>query len=260
MQVRININGNAKQCLQHLAANSGKEISEASTESARRIAVNLAFHTEPFGFSEEAKKKGEEAIYGDIRAVYALASDVYTELMGINPGQAKAFYRYMKEEDYARASGILYDVGSMYARLPIDDVDPHYHQDARGEGGRVVDRDPQELIKKTEMLIDYIHKIQPRTGYAASGWSGCADQLGGTRGIPNWKKGDHGLPYSTSEVKNNSAGGSKGFGRIIMTNLVPYASEACPERNQERAIERERLVMKDLLERALDAAVKNSGF
>lgn len=260
MRVRINIHGNAKRCLQDLARNAGKPISEAATASARRISVNLAFHTEPFGFGDDARMKGEEAIRGDIRKVYAIASDVFSELLGINPAQARAFYRYMKEENYARASGILYDVGSVYARLPIDDVVPSFHQGSRSDGGRVQVSDPLELVKKVELLQSYIYKIQKRSGYAASGWSECASQLGGTRGIPNWKKGNHGLPYETGEVKNNSAMGAKGFGRIIITNLVPYASEACPERNQERALERERVIMKDMLDRALDAAARDAGF
>ena len=58
----------------------GRTVESLVKQEARGLSVELARNTRPFGFSDKARKIGEDAVARDIAGVFALPSDAYEEL------------------------------------------------------------------------------------------------------------------------------------------------------------------------------------
>lgn len=234
-------------------------VSKSMRMSARRIAVNLTYETEPRGFDGAAEASGKKAILGDLRKVYATATQVYQAILSYdNLNLAKAFYAAMKNGEIEKAREYLAGSVSNWKNLPIGVLDPSVHQSARASGGRV--RHSQKIpamIVAAENFLHYLDWIQARSGLCASAWAQCATKLGSSRGIPGWKKGRHGVSKTKSNVIDQSTSDAA---IITMENLVPYVDRACDERKMERVVRREEEVLLDLIERALQAAARRAGF
>lgn len=248
-----------QSALARYAAEKEIPISKAMRMSARRIAANLTFETEPRGFDAAAEKAGKNAILGDIRRIYSTASQIYEAMKtSDNLFLARSFYAAMKNGELEKARGYLSHSVSVWKNVPIGVLNPMLHQMAHNvPGGRVSKRQAPQMIVAAENLIAYIAYIQDRSGLAASAWAACATKLGGTREIPKWKKGKHGVNKNKYAVTDDSTNDNA---NISMENFSPYIDRVCDERKMQRVVDREEEVLADLIERALQAAAKRSGF
>ena len=229
--------------LARFAAVSKSGISTLVRQSARRVSANLAYRTQPFGNSAAAQNSGKIAVRRDILRVYATPGMLF-ELVEAKakPSVAGYFYGLCKRGEWAEARKLLRSLGiDMEVRQTPN---RSHHQAARNSRGRVpADREFAQLVgggRNGDALERYITRIQRRVGWAASGWSACAAQLGGTRGIVNWKKRGRrgpGMVFSTG-------GDTRPTHNLI--NHCPYIRVVLPIGEIGKAVRREEKTLRQM--------------
>lgn len=241
-----------------LAVEKGTELSREIKNCGRRVAVNLAFETEPRGFDEGAHLAGMESIRGDVRKIYGDAETAYGVLYQSDPARAKLFYFCMTNGQYLRAQILLAQSGTSWRNIDIDPLNPALHNSNRNNRGKAVRRVPAQIVQNKAVLDEFVTEQAAKSGLGAAGWARCATILGSSRGIPGWKKGSHGVPFELGKVNDNTGDLDEPF--IEMDNLVPYISNICDDGKQLKAMGREEEILADLLLQAIEAAAKRAGF
>ncbi len=91
-------------------------------------AADVARSTRPFGFSEAAKKRGEKAVVGDVRGVFAIPSQAFEELRKSDPAAADRFWANVQNRRFARAQAAPTRSGSGWNDLRVGRPDPSLHK------------------------------------------------------------------------------------------------------------------------------------
>ncbi|MDQ8206216.1 hypothetical protein QEH52_01750 [Coraliomargarita sp. SDUM461003] len=236
---------------------SGRGIAVEVRNSARRLSANFAYRTQPFGNSEAAHNQGMVAVQRDVYRVFATPGMLYDEVKaraGANSPILDYFWRSAKAGNARAVRKILKDLG---IDMPVAQTPKRaLHKSARNSRGRVSSTQrPAQLVlggKGGDSLKRYVSKIQKRVGWAASGWSACAAQLGSTRGIVKWKKrGKRGPGYVLS------TGGTRRPTHYLV-NTASYASAVLPVGEQRKAVRREERTLRQQTEIALRKSAKKA--
>jgi hypothetical protein len=258
-QKRLNADvRNTASALRRFSTISQADIADLTKQSARRTAANFAFRTQPFGNSAKAHAVGMIAVRRDILRVYATPGMLFEQVEGAapEPQTAKYFYALCKRGEWSKVRTLLRTLG-----IDIDvrqTPNAQHHRRARNGRGRVMEGTaPLQLVgggKNGDSLERYITKIQKRVGYAASGWSAAAAQLGNTRGIPKWKKrGRRGPGHALT------SGGDK-RPTIYLINTCDYISVVLPLREVSKALRREEATLRQMAEITLKKTARKTGF
>ena len=156
-------------------------------QEARGLAVELARHTRPFGFTDKARQQGEKSVAGNIRKVFALPSDAYEQMKQTNPEEADRFWSQVTNRRFSKARQTLAKSSSPWNDLTIGRLDPNLHKQSRNGKGRVTRKTPAQIVTSPKALDTYITRIQKRVGFAKGSWINAAKAIGGrVRGTAQW--------------------------------------------------------------------------
>ena len=166
----------------------GRTLESLVKQEARGLAVELARNTRPFGFSEKARKLGETAVAKDINKVFVTPDAAYTEVASSDKAHADKFWANIQNRRFARAQDALASSSSKWNNLQVGRLDPSLHKQSRtGRGGRVMLKEPLEVVTSPKSLDTYIRKVQKRVGFAKGVWINAAKGIGGrVRGAAQW--------------------------------------------------------------------------
>lgn len=242
--------------LQRWAAISKKDISKETVHSARRVAVNLAYRTQPFGDSANQQEVGEIAVRRDIYRVFTTPGMLFEQVeQKSNGGLAGYFYRICRERRIGPVRKLLASLG---INVQIGQTPKRaLHTARRDRRGRVRSGQADQLVlggKNGDSLERYVAKIQKRVGWAASGWAAAAMMLGNTRGIVKWKKRGRKGPGTAFRT-----GGTK-TPTIYLINRAPYISTILPAGEQQKAVDRETNTLQKQCEVVLEKQARRRGF
>ncbi|WOO40379.1 hypothetical protein [Rubellicoccus peritrichatus] len=242
-----------KSKLRRLSAANGKTIPQVTKQSARRVSVNLAYQTQPHGFSSRAHGRGKRKTAIDVRNVFLSPSKAFDAIARRSEDLASAFWLFLQNNQYAKARKIAMEEGIDLTRS----LQKQRHSSARNSKGRVPKKNSQQTVVPDDAKRDkYLQKIQKRVGLAKAGWAACARLLGGTRGIPAWAKGKKGVSKVSGSVIESRGSRSVNY---QLHNRVPYASDVLSSSSARAAFKREERVAANLLDRAIDANARKSG-
>ncbi|HKP92326.1 MAG TPA: hypothetical protein VJS88_00390 [Chthoniobacterales bacterium] len=197
--------------------------------AARIVAVQLAHATQPFGFDEGAKTKGEVATASDIRRCYATPGQVYAAFPDVR--FAKAFYARLKKGDIAHAQRLVDAHCPTFKGTPIGHFDLFLHQGRRNKRGRIPQKQkPLQIVVNPKALFDYIKAEVKLVGWGKAGWAACARILESTRGIPRW--------VTRQKAPGTFVDGTRSTDTpfIILINQVSYAASILTEADKTEAV------------------------
>lgn len=197
--------------LKRLIKETEKDAKEVILAQARLFCVDLVHVTQPWGRGKKAQRLGMGAVGRDVHRVYLTETDVYNMIQVHSIEQAKAFYYHVKNGDFSEADKIARTVS-----IDISQFDGGAkHRNSRNSRGRVRSGVGTKFGLKKD-VDKYATEIKKRVGFAKSGWSDCAKELGGTRGVPAWVRNQRG---KMGTVKKNFTGSAI---EVIIINKVKY--------------------------------------
>ncbi len=198
-------------------------------QEARLVAVELARRTQPFGANATTQKVGQVATSRDIYHVYATPGAVFKEF--VSEGTSKAFWLHYKAKRYTEAQVLIKKFCPKFSGIEFQDFDGGAsHRQLRNNQGRIPkSQKPVMIVKDPKKLEAYVKAEEKKVGTGKGGWSTCAAQLGGTRGIPGWVSRQNAPARVIEQYRTD-------ISKVIMTNLVPYASEILTEYEKQNAI------------------------
>lgn len=117
------------------------------------------------GFSDKARKIGEDAEGRDIAGVFALPSDAYEELRKSDPQAANRYWGNIQNRRFKRAENNLRQSSSGWNDVAVGRLDPNLHQ-----WGQLGGEKPKQVVTSPKSRETYIAKIQKRVGLAKGSW------------------------------------------------------------------------------------------
>jgi hypothetical protein len=160
----------------------GRTLLSLVKQEARGLSVELARNTRPFGFSEKARKTGEDAVAKDISGVFALPSDAFAEIRKSDPAAADRFWANIQNRRFTRAETALRNSSAGWKDLAVGRLDPKLHQ-----WGQLGAAKPKQVVTSEKARATYIAKIQKRVGFAKGSWINAGKSIGGrVRGAAQW--------------------------------------------------------------------------
>jgi hypothetical protein len=205
-------------------------------QEARGLAVELVRRTQPFGLREGDGDSFAGRIESDSRRVFVAPSDIWDEVVRIDPDMARAKWAEFKRGDWNQIRQLLQRSGSARLQQLLIGArpDPSLHRRARNRTRkRAVPKNwpGSQLMTNANARDNYVRRRGRRAGYTASGWVTAARGLRGTvRGIPRWKAyGRHKAP-GTGIVSSRARGV-----QAMLHNRVPWVSDALTKQEQRRA-------------------------
>lgn len=161
--------------LERLGEEMRRAVPSLVKQHARSGAVNLGFHTLPYGFDEPEAFRAK--IEADVRRVFATredASAVYLLIRQVDPQKAELYWAAHKKGSRRRALDILNSV-----TIPRG-ADVAVLKEARkGRGGSVPKRiQPKALVTKSE-LNAMVKRQQRLAGFAKAAWYQAGRAIGG---------------------------------------------------------------------------------
>jgi len=201
----------------------------------REIAVSCGVSTVPYGAGDAARKKGENAVIGDISRVYASPARVAKSFTAAGKdAQGKAFLFALQNRQVAKAQSLVDTYCPPFRGVPIQPFDGGAAHKAARKQGRVPARQRSAMIVQTPRNLNaYINQEVSHVGEAKAGWAACALALGSYRGLPQWVT-RHAGTLSQGSVGENY--GANGVWKVVMVNLVRYASDALSGSEKQVAI------------------------
>lgn len=254
LKVKFDTSSMAKS-LGDLQQLTGKDTPTILRQSARRVAVNLAFRTQPFGKGEESDLKvSQSKILRDVKRTFVSPSKVYWLMRQHNIDAADGFWRAYKRGDLRALRQLLPGTGLSleYQRT----ANPGTHKDARKRGVRKAN-DWRAFSPNTKSVDRIVQKAQKRAFLAKHGWAEVARATGGVRGISRAVTRKKGISHKAGSAVES---GSDAAMSIIWTNHVPYVGFLLPKTEMRMALKREEEVVADLVARALKANARKAGF
>lgn len=241
------------RALLQLAQATKKPLRKVVDQNAKLLAINLAFQTQPYGNSLDAKKLGETAVLNDIGKVYKTAAKTYEEIRKQSEDQAKGFYKAVKTGNYKLAESILRRSGADDKFAEVGELDKELHGKYKNKKGRVNRRRAAQIVSNAGELKAYAKEVKKRVGYAKSGWIVAASQLGRLSRVPRWikKPGSHGKAIKQGGDKNPS---------VNLHNDVPYVSDVLTDKEADQALRIQTEKMTEHINYVLAYHAKKAGF
>ena len=235
---------------------TGKSAPEVIRKQARLIAVNLAHNTQPYGFDQGARQRGERATARDIARVYVPVTKIFATIAATNQDAARGFIQAVQTGNVTHAREILHAFKlTDLERVNIGPFDPSIHEQLRRSNrrGRISPRlKPRLIVTDPTALSKYSKAMVKRVGFGKSAWASCADRFGGSRGIPQWAK-RHRAPANvvdrTSDPNNP---------HVVMTSLVKFSDVILPDSMQRDALDKQAAKMETELRIALEKSGRDS--
>lgn len=160
----------------------GRTLLSLVKQESRGLSVELARNTRPFGFSEKARKTGENAVAKDIMGVFALPSDAFEEIRKSDPAAADRFWANIQNRRFSRAENNLRQTSSGWKDLSVGRLDPKLHK-----WGDLGASKPKQIVTSEKVRDTYIARIQKRVGFAKGSWINAGKSIGGRlRGSVQW--------------------------------------------------------------------------
>lgn len=160
----------------------GRTMESLVKQEARGLSVELARNTRPFGFSDKARKIGEEAVARDISGVFALPSHAFEEIKKSDPQAADRYWANIQNRRFKRAEKNLRQSSSGWNDVAVGRLDPNLHQ-----WGQLGGEKPKQVVTSPKARETYIAKIQKRVGFAKGSWINAGKSIGGRiRGAVQW--------------------------------------------------------------------------
>lgn len=160
----------------------GRTLLSLVKQEARGLAVELARNTRPLGFTNKARKVGEDAVAKDISGVFALPSEAFGQIRKSDPDIADRFWSNIQNRRFKRAEKNLRNSSSAWNDLTVGRLDPKLHQ-----WGRLGADKPKQIVTSPKARETYIARIQKRVGFAKGSWINAAKSIGGrVRGAVQW--------------------------------------------------------------------------
>jgi hypothetical protein len=236
-----------KALLRRMSAATKKDSAKLVKQSARRVAVNLARATNPFGDSESDKTQSENKIRGDISRAISSPGKIYSELA---EKDAKRFYWILKNKTASAVNRFLSSIGikEKYIRSGLDRV----HQSARNSRGIVPKSHKADVFAENDKRDRLTKKVFRKIGLAKYGWAQCARLLGGVRGIPRFVTIGKGR-FNVGSVKEMV--GKRGV-NYVLHNKITYLSHVMRKSAVSQALKREFDYLRQQLSRDLKAKAK----
>jgi hypothetical protein len=219
------------------------EAREKTIIAAIHVADLLAHETFP---SAGSIGMAAAAVRFDVGRVYIVAGKAYEILQGSTGGEkaGKGFYAAFKRNDLATAREILRKSGSPIANIIIGaPLDPSLHEKGRNQKtGRVMLSAPLQIVTSSEVSA-FAKLTIARLGKTASGWSACAEKLGGSGNETRWKgTAVHGSDGGKVNVRHNKTKVS-----YVLTNLRPLAKKLISPGQVNRVMKEGRELLSRLL-------------
>lgn len=255
---------------------------------ARNLAVRLANVTQPFGESEEVKKRSEKKIRTEIGRVYMptwLASSIIARsskspgksptqnprqaarafsslVLGAQKASGKRKYRGLVDADLLlQRLQVKPLIGTLVGRFDAGVA----HQAARfGKAQRVPKNQyARQVVTDPAKLEKYIREREARVGVAKSGWAMAAEAIStaggikaGMRGIPAWVR-RHVKKYQTGDAADYADAKSRPF--VELRNRVRYIFQVISPQTIQRTIDIQILAMIKRLGIIAAAEAKKAG-
>jgi hypothetical protein len=239
----------------------GKEVTQIVYNSSRLCCVELARFTQPYGFDQTARKKGEGAISNDIRSVSKPLNNYwlkqFEELFGSGDNS-----RSLRRKD----GSVWLDQTDRLIKTESALHDMHQKLRSKSTGrttraGLVGDRTigrskARDIAIVSEKILErYIKNTAKKAGTVKAGWAAAAklckaDVRVPLRGIPSWVTRN--MLSQHAAVDSTKASGL-GF-KVILTNKIKYTSSVLSKTNEQNAVN----VAKKKMLGFLNAAIRGS--
>ena len=255
---------------------------------ARNLAVRLAHATQPFGDSEEVRKRSEKKIRTEIGRVYMptwLASSIISKssksrgksptqnprqaarafsslVLGAQKASGKRKYRGLVDADMLlHRLQVKPLIGTLVGRFDLGDAHRaarygKYQRVPKNQYARQVVTDPQKLDK-------YIKMREANVGVAKSGWAMAAEMISmaggikaGMRGIPSWVR-RHVKKYQTGDAADYADAKDTPF--VELRNRVKYIYQTISQDTIRKTIDIQILAMIKRLGFIVAAQAKKAG-
>lgn len=255
---------------------------------ARNLAVRLANATQPFGESEDVRKRSEKKIRTEIGRVYMptwLASSIIARsskspgksptqnprqaarafsslVLGAQKASGKRKYRGLVDADLLlQRLQVKPLIGTLVSRFDAGVA----HKAARfGKAQRVPKNQyVRQVVTDPAKLEKYIREREARVGVAKSGWAMAAEAISaaggikaGMRGIPGWVR-RHVKKYQTGDAADYADAKDKPF--VELRNRVRYIFQVISPDTIRRTIDIQILAMIKRLGLIAAAEAKKAG-
>ena len=204
----------------------GRTVESLVKQEARGLSVELARNTRPFGFSDKARKIGEDAVARDIAGVIALPSDAYEELRKSDPQAADRYWANIQNRRFKRAENNLRQSSSGWNDLAVGRLDPNLHQ-----WGQLGGEKPKQVVTSPKARETYIAKIQKRVGFAKGSWINAGKSIGGRiRGAVQWATRHKQAPGSAVIKTGDKAS-------VTLVNKLDYIDDVTTYKTVSLALE-----------------------
>lgn len=231
---------------------------DAIRRQARLVAVNLAIQTQPFG-TDKGKALGEGAVQSDLIP----KKGIFKPLNSFWMGEAKRMQQFDPESFVRRFTDKNGNVwlSEQDKILTTQGAIKSFHQSMRTGSGR---RRTSQAGNRTrdigrtgaanrgvvdkDNLTNYVKTVQKKVGIAKAGWASCAQQLGGTRGLPGWVT-RHSRRQQLGSVNDKTTEDRSQY--VQMTNRVPWIDQCLNPGQIQRALDIQRGKMNNAIKMAL---------
>ena len=204
----------------------GRTMESLVKQEARGLSVELARNTRPFGFSDKARKIGEEAVARDISGVFALPSDAFEEIKKSDPEAADRYWANIQNRRFKRAEKNLRQSSSGWNDVAVGRLDPNLHQ-----WGQLGGEKPKQVVTSPKARETYIAKIQKRVGFAKGSWINAGKSIGGRiRGAVQWATRHKQAPGSAVVRTGNKAS-------VTLVNKLDYIEDVSTYKGIQLALD-----------------------
>jgi hypothetical protein len=204
----------------------GRTLLSLVKQEGRGLAVELARNTRPFGFSEKARKTGEDAVAKDISGVFALPSDAFEEIRKSDPQAADRFWANIQNRRFARAENNLRQTSSGWNDLKVGRLDQSLHKWGNLGGAK-----PKQIVTSPKARDTYIAKIQKRVGFAKGSWINAGKSIGGRiRGAVQWTTRHKQAPGSATIKTGDKAS-------VTLVNKLDYIDDVTTYKGVQLALQ-----------------------
>lgn len=195
-------------------------------QQARGLSVELARNTRPFGFSDKARKIGEDAVARDISGVFALPSHAFEEIKKSDPEAADRYWANIQNRRFKRAEKNLRQSSSGWNDVAVGRLDTNLHQ-----WGQLGGEKPKQVVTSPKARETYIAKIQKRVGFAKGSWINAGKSIGGRiRGAVQWASRHKQAPGSAVVRTGNKAS-------VMLVNKLDYIEDVSTYKGIQLALD-----------------------
>jgi len=228
-------------------------IPEAVRANARLLCVELARRTQPFGTKAA---DGEERVRRDIGKVIKTNETLEQMAQRVDKIRIRERLNTLIErnrldvvERVMRNIGFLQKWSDMESAASFRDI---HKRNRNSTTGRTFRRADKLYIANKPALDTYTDEIARRVGLSKAGWAECANEIGGTRGIPGFVTRNMGK--GNGSVRNSLA--DKDNPHVVLTNSTPWISRICPPTEVLNALSITKTKAKRMLETILNKRMK----